>query len=90
MMNIDDVPCVIATANVDHAINNAIADVDHATIFVVVVATDALVAHHVVVAAIGAAPPKAYENVAALESHVISAEYLHGGIVLLAVAVVFF
>ena len=35
-----------------------------------------------------AAPPKAHENVAALEAHVISAEDLHGGIVLLVVAVV--
>ena len=57
----DDVACVIAAANADDAIDAAIAN-DHAAISVVVDADVALGADPVVVAASGAAPPKAHER----------------------------
>ena len=58
----DNVACVIADANVDDAIDAAIAHVDPAPIFVVNVVVVALAANHVVVAGRGAAPPKAHEK----------------------------
>ena len=67
----------------DDTVDVAIVDVDRVAISAVVVADVAL-------AASGVAPPKAHKYVATLEAPVISAEYLHGGIVLLAVAVVSF
>ena len=50
---VDDVAYVIAAANVDDAVDDAIVDVDHAAIFVDIVADVALPVS-------GAAPPKAY------------------------------
>ena len=58
----DDVACVIVDANVDDAIYVAIADVDSVAISVGVAADVALVAAPIVVAASGAAPPKAREK----------------------------
>ena len=57
----DDVACVIAAANTDDAIDAAIAN-DHAAISVAVDANVALAVDPVVVAASGAAPPKAHEK----------------------------
>ena len=60
--DVDDVACVIAAANADDAIDAAIADVVHAAIYALVDANDALDVDPVVVAASGAAPPKAHER----------------------------
>ena len=58
----DDVACVIVDANDGDAIDVAIADVNPAAISVFVAADVALVADLVVVAASGAASPKAHEK----------------------------
>ena len=58
----DDVACVIAAANVDDAIDAAIAYVDYDAVSAAVVADGVVVVDPILVAASGATPPKAHEK----------------------------